>query len=150
MSDPADLKPVQEAQAQGPDLIRCYRQSEPIHRLPKLTGIPILILSGEASFHAPLITAHRSISNQAGVEHTFVQLAKVGIRGGNGHFLQLEKNSLQIARLVANWLDSPRRQESSTRFIQLKLSSVCVKQSKTRKAFEPVILRGRAQKSLSN
>ena len=104
VSDPADLKPVQEAQAQGPDLIRCYRQSEPIHRLPKLTGIPILILSGEASFHAPFDHCTSQYLNQAGVEHTFVQLAKVGIRG-NGHFLQLEKNSLQIARLVANWLD---------------------------------------------
>ena len=69
VSDPADLKPVQEAQAQGPDLIRCYRQSEPIHRLPKLTGIPILILSGEASFHAPFDHCTSQYLNQAGGAH---------------------------------------------------------------------------------
>jgi hypothetical protein len=45
-----------------------------------------------------------------------------------------------------NSVRRPRGQESSTRLIQRKLSSVCVKQSKTGKAFEPVILRVTAQK----
>ena len=68
-------------------------------------ALPILIVSGEASFHAPFDHCTTQYLSQAGVQNTFVALSKVGIRG-NGHFLQLEKNSLEIARLVANWLES--------------------------------------------
>jgi pimeloyl-ACP methyl ester carboxylesterase len=104
VTDPAELKPVQEAQPQGPDLVPCYRQSEPAHKLPNLRAIPIVILTSEASFHAPFDHCTAQYLSQAGVQNTFIQLSKIGIHG-NGHFLQLEKNSLQIARLVANWLE---------------------------------------------
>jgi hypothetical protein len=34
----------------------------------------------------------------------FIRLADIGIRG-NGHFLMLEKNNLDIAAVIADWLD---------------------------------------------
>jgi len=34
----------------------------------------------------------------------FTRLADIGIRG-NGHFLMLEKNNLEIAAVIADWLD---------------------------------------------
>jgi hypothetical protein len=34
----------------------------------------------------------------------FIRLADIGIRG-NGHFLMLEKNNLEIAAVIADWLD---------------------------------------------
>jgi hypothetical protein len=40
---------------------------------------------------------------QAGVENDFVKLADQGIHG-NGHFMMLEKNNLQIAAVIADWL----------------------------------------------
>ena len=33
----------------------------------------------------------------------FIRLADIGIRG-NGHFLMLEKNNLEIAAVIADWL----------------------------------------------
>jgi hypothetical protein len=41
---------------------------------------------------------------QAGVHVDFIKLADIGIRG-NGHLMMLEKNSDQIAQVVAAWLD---------------------------------------------
>ena len=35
---------------------------------------------------------------------TFIKLADVGIHG-NGHMMMLEKNSDQVAQVIANWLD---------------------------------------------
>jgi hypothetical protein len=34
----------------------------------------------------------------------FIRLADIGIRG-NGHFLMLEKNNLDIAAVIADWLN---------------------------------------------
>ena len=34
----------------------------------------------------------------------FIKLADIGIRG-NGHMMMMEKNSDDIARVIADWLD---------------------------------------------
>jgi hypothetical protein len=34
----------------------------------------------------------------------FIKLADIGIRG-NGHFLMLEKNNMEIAAVIADWMD---------------------------------------------
>jgi hypothetical protein len=41
---------------------------------------------------------------QAGVHVDFIRLAEIGIHG-NGHLMMLEKNSDDIAGVVADWLD---------------------------------------------
>jgi hypothetical protein len=41
---------------------------------------------------------------QAGVHVDFIKLQDIGIRG-NGHLMMLEKNSDDIAKVIADWLD---------------------------------------------
>ena len=78
-------------------------QQDQVRRLPNLAGIPILILTGEASYHAQYdhLTSH--VLRQCGVDHDFVRLEQVGIHG-NGHMMMLEKNNLEIAEWIHKWL----------------------------------------------
>jgi pimeloyl-ACP methyl ester carboxylesterase len=99
---PADLKLVRQEKPDAPDLVRCFMQAEPARKLPKLAGIPILILTSEASYHAPYDHCTAKYLDQAGVKNSFVRLTDHGIRG-NGHMMMLEKNSLEIAALLRQW-----------------------------------------------
>lgn len=76
---------------------------EPAPQLPRLQGTPIVILVGEASYHAGYdhLTSH--VLHQAGVAHDFVTLSDVGIHG-NGHMMMLEKNNMEIAELIHSWI----------------------------------------------
>lgn len=85
-----------EPQAESPDHVRCWLQPEPARQLRRLSQVPILIVSGEASYHTAYDHCTSRFLTQAGVKHEFVRLADVGIRG-NGHLMMLEKNSLEIA-----------------------------------------------------
>ena len=49
----SELQTVREEKAEGPDLIPCWVQKEPAHKLINLVGIPVLNVSGEASYHRP-------------------------------------------------------------------------------------------------
>lgn len=98
-----EMKFVRQDKADGPDLMRCWLQAEPARQLVNLKGIPILIVTGEASYHAPYDHGTSQFLKQAGVDHTFVRLADAGIHG-NGHMMMLEKNNLEIARYFDQWL----------------------------------------------
>ena len=99
----SEMKFVQQEKADGPGLLRCWLQAEPARQLVNLRGIPMLIVTGEASYHAPYDHGTSAFLKQAGVAHTFVRLADVGIRG-NGHMMMLEKNNLEIAAFFTQWL----------------------------------------------
>jgi pimeloyl-ACP methyl ester carboxylesterase len=94
---------VEQDKADGPDVARCWMQKEPARKLVNFKHIPILILSAEASFEFPTAHCSKIFLDQAGVGHDFVQLADLGIHG-NGHFLMHEKNNLEIAGVIADWL----------------------------------------------
>jgi hypothetical protein len=83
--------------------VRCWLQQEPARQLTALKGIPILLMSMEASFDAPMARCASLFLRQAGVANDFVRVADLGVHG-NGHFFMLEKNNLQIAGIVADWL----------------------------------------------
>lgn len=102
--DASELEFVRQAKADGPGLTRCWLQANPPRRLVNLRGIPILIITAEASYHAPYDHCTSAFLRQAGVEHDFVRLADVGIRG-NGHMMMLEKNNLEIASFLRDWLE---------------------------------------------
>ena len=104
VKDPAELKPVREEKADGPDLIPCWIQQEPAHKLVNLEGIPVLEFSGEASYHRPYSHCVAKWLNQAGVKTTFVRLEDVGLPG-NGHQMMSEKNSAGISKFMMSWLD---------------------------------------------
>ncbi|MGE0628764.1 MAG: alpha/beta hydrolase [Hyphomicrobiaceae bacterium] len=95
---------VCEKDPRGPGLVRCWRQAEPARKLVNLAGIPILILAGEASYHAPYDHCTSEYLTQAGVANTFIRLADRGIHG-NGHMMMIEKNNMAIADVIAEWLD---------------------------------------------
>jgi pimeloyl-ACP methyl ester carboxylesterase len=99
-----DFALVRQDKPDAPDLARCWQQKEPVHKLTNLKAIPTLQMSAEASFGAPTAHCNAAFLKQAGVPVDFIRLADIGIRG-NGHFLMLEKNNLEIAVVIADWLD---------------------------------------------
>jgi len=104
VKDPSELRPVREEKADGPDLIPCWIQQEPAHKLVNLQGIPVLEISGEASYHRPYSHCVAKWLNQAGVKATYVRLEDVGLPG-NGHQMMSEKNSAGIAKFFMDWLE---------------------------------------------
>jgi pimeloyl-ACP methyl ester carboxylesterase len=102
VAEPAAFDFEQEAVAHGPDLHRCFFPKTP-RRLVNLAGIPILILTGEASYHAPYDHCTAEFLTRCGVANDFVPLADKGIHG-NGHMMMLEKNNLEIAAVIADWI----------------------------------------------
>ena len=103
LTDPGELDVVQQDFPDAPELFRIWLQREPARRLPRLAGIPILILTGEASYHAQYDHGASRFLTQAGVENEHVCLKDVGMHG-NGHMMMLEKNNLDIATLMEKWL----------------------------------------------
>jgi pimeloyl-ACP methyl ester carboxylesterase len=104
VKDASELTMVQQDKADGPDLVRCYAQQEPARQLPNLQKMPILVLTSEASYHAPYDHCTVRFLRQAGVKPTYIRLADLGIRG-NSHVMMLEKNNKEIAAVIAKWLD---------------------------------------------
>jgi pimeloyl-ACP methyl ester carboxylesterase len=103
IKDASELKIVRQDKADGPDLVRCYAQAEPERQLPNLQKMPILVLTSEASYHAPYDHCTVKYLRQAGINLTFIRLADLGIRG-NSHVMMLEKNNKEIAAVIAKWL----------------------------------------------
>jgi pimeloyl-ACP methyl ester carboxylesterase len=102
---PGDLVFVQQDEADGPGLMRGWLQAEPARRLTNLADIPVLVVQGEASYHAPYDHNTVAYLRQAGVGVTFIRLADRGIFG-NGHMLMIEMNNMEIAAVAADWLAS--------------------------------------------
>ena len=100
----APLRFERQGVPDGPGLVRCWKQAEPAAQLPRLKGIPIGIFMCEASYHAAYDHCTAAYLSQAGVEHDFIRLEERGIRG-NGHMMMVEKNSDDIAQVVAEWLE---------------------------------------------
>lgn len=73
------------------------------YKLPNLGKVPVLMLTAEASYHSQFdyLTAH--VLRQMGVDVNFVRLQEAGFHG-NSHFMMLEKNNLEIADYMKNWL----------------------------------------------
>jgi len=103
LNDAGELAVVKEDKADGPDLVACYRQKDPARQLVNLKGIPTLILVAEASYHAVFDHCTAKWMNQAGVKTDFIRLEDKGIRG-NGHMVMIEKNNLDIAKLLDEWI----------------------------------------------
>jgi pimeloyl-ACP methyl ester carboxylesterase len=87
-----------------PDLVRCWRQKEPARKLAVLNHIPLLVVTSEASYHAPYDDCTVAYLRQAGVTLDDVHLPDRGIHG-NAHMMMLEKNNGAIAAVFAGWLD---------------------------------------------
>lgn len=104
IQDPSELNPVRQDKADGPELIPCWVQKDPAHKLVNLEAIPVLDVSGEASYHRPYAHCVAKWLNQAGVKTTYVRLEDVGLTG-NGHMMMLERNSDEIAKYLESWIE---------------------------------------------
>jgi pimeloyl-ACP methyl ester carboxylesterase len=111
---PNELQFEQQEKADAPDLVRCWMQKAPARQLPNLARTPIAIVHGEASFHAPFEHCTVRYLEQAGVKSTWIDLGKAGIHG-NGHMMMLEKNSDEVARVIADWLDKAVPERTAAR-----------------------------------
>jgi pimeloyl-ACP methyl ester carboxylesterase len=98
------LEFVQQEKPEGPDLVKCWRQKEPAHKLVAVGERPIIYLAAEASFYAPYNHCTVGYLKQAGVDVSFIRLADIGLNG-NGHMMMMEKNSDAIAQVIIEWLD---------------------------------------------
>lgn len=103
VSDPAEILIERQAQPDRKDLVQCWRQREPARKLVNLENIPVLIVTAEASYHAPYDHCTSAYLSQAGVKTTFWRLEDLGIKG-NGHLMMLERNNLEIAQLLNGWI----------------------------------------------
>lgn len=82
----------------------CIMQKCPVKKLTNLSRIPELVVTGEASFHAPYDYCTVNYLRQVGVDVEHADLGKQGIHG-NGHMFFMEKNNLEIAKVVNDWLE---------------------------------------------
>ena len=81
----------------------CIMQNPPAKRLTNLSKVPQLVVTGEASFHAPYDYCTVKYLGQAGVDVEHADLGKEGING-NGHMFFMEENNIEIAERVYQWL----------------------------------------------
>jgi pimeloyl-ACP methyl ester carboxylesterase len=103
VKDPSEIAIVRDEAPDGPDLFVCWMQKEPARKLVNLKNIPVMIMAAEASYHQTYDHCTAKYLNQAGVKTEYIPLQKAGIHG-NGHMVMLEKNNLEIAKLIDDWL----------------------------------------------
>jgi pimeloyl-ACP methyl ester carboxylesterase len=104
VKDASELAFVKEEKADAPDLVTCWKQAEPARQLPNLQKMPIMVLTSEASYHAPYDHCTVKYLQQAGVKASWIKLADLGITG-NSHVMMQEKNNKEIAAVIEQWLD---------------------------------------------
>jgi pimeloyl-ACP methyl ester carboxylesterase len=103
VTDPAQIAIEREAEADGPDLFVCWMQKTPARQLVSLKYIPAMVMAGEASYHQVYDHCTAKYLNQAGVKTDYIRLQDKGIRG-NGHMVMIEKNNLDIAHVIDEWI----------------------------------------------
>lgn len=97
---PLTYDPAREGETESAD-----PEEAPPRALVNLTQIPVLLVTGEASYHATYDHLTADYLRRSGVPVTHARLADHGIHG-NGHLMAMELNNDDIARFIARWLGS--------------------------------------------
>ena len=84
-------------------LTSCLVQVDPPLQLANLRGLPVLVVTAEASPASRIDHGTVDFLQQAGVAAEHMRLEEIGIRG-NGHLMMLERNSDEIAGRLIAWL----------------------------------------------
>jgi pimeloyl-ACP methyl ester carboxylesterase len=103
VNDASEIAVEREPEADGPDLFVCWMQKAPARKLVNLKDIPVMVMAAEASYHQVYDHCTAKYLSQAGVKTEYIRLQDKGIMG-NGHMVMIEKNNLDIARLVDEWV----------------------------------------------
>ncbi len=101
VNSPAELE-IELLSAPCEGLVDGWVPKSGTRKLPRLTGIPIMVVTTEASYHAQYDHLFSEFFSRLGVDHDFVRLEDIGIHG-NSHMLMLERNNLEIADLILRW-----------------------------------------------
>ena len=78
-------------------------QKAPARQLINLKGIPAVVIAAEASYHQVYDHCTAKYLTQAGMKTEWLPLQSKGIYG-NGHMVMIEKNNLQIAKVIDDWV----------------------------------------------
>lgn len=100
---PEDLRPALDPSLGTDVLAPGYIPTSGPHTLPNFAGVPILIVTGEASYHASYDHCTSAFLQAVGVEHDFQRLEDAGL-SGNSHMIMMEQNSADVAALLMQWL----------------------------------------------
>jgi pimeloyl-ACP methyl ester carboxylesterase len=100
---PSDLNVALETKSERPDEAPCWMQVEPARRLARWQNIRVFSASASGTYHRVYDPCIPKFLNQAGVKTDFVRFEDVGIKG-NSHVMMLEKNSDDIIKYIAGWL----------------------------------------------
>jgi len=108
VTSPSDLVP-QTVNAGNFTCAKCQIQARndtahPVRKLVHLSAIPELWLTSQAGLHATTDYCSVKYLRQAGVTVNHTYLQDVGIYG-NGHFMMMEKNNLEIAAYTDDWIE---------------------------------------------
>lgn len=76
----------------------------PPRQLTNLSGMKMLVVTAESSYHRQSEWCTVKYLQQAGVPAVHLQLGDIGIHG-NGHMMFLEKNSDEIAGELRKWIE---------------------------------------------
>jgi hypothetical protein len=99
--------PELQARPEASGLVPCWLQAGIPRTPPQLAQVPIGLFTAEASFRTASDHCTALFLRQAGVPADHIRLPEHGVRG-NGHMMMLERNSSQVAAVIAGWLESKR------------------------------------------
>jgi len=74
-----------------------------VRQLVNLKDIPVMVMTAEASYHQVYDHCTVKYLSQAGVRTEYIRLQDKDIHG-NGHMVMIEKNNLDVARVVNDWV----------------------------------------------
>jgi len=103
VKDPSELK-TKEMPSPEPGVGPYTIQEEPARKLKNLQGIPIVLVTSEASFASPGAPGALAFLKQAGCTAEELRLAQHGVHG-NGHMMMLEKNNREVLQPIIRWLN---------------------------------------------
>ncbi len=98
-----EILEAMEIPSPGEGLVSYKIQAEPARKLPSLSQMPIVVITAGASWMAADNHAIVHFLTQAGADVQHLRLEDCGIHG-NGHAIQLEKNSDDVAATIEDWL----------------------------------------------
>jgi pimeloyl-ACP methyl ester carboxylesterase len=94
---------VENPRIEGEGQGSCVMQKSPARQLSRWSGIPVLVETGEASYHEVYEECTVTFLRQAGVDVEWLRLKNAGIHG-NAHLQFMEDNSDEIAKALDTWI----------------------------------------------
>src|SRR5437867_438774 len=102
VSDPSEIK-TQTVTPAEPGVQPYKLQEEPARKLKNLEGIPMVIVTAEASFASPGNPGAVAFLKQAGCKAEELRLTVHNIHG-NGHMMMREQNNREVLQPILDWI----------------------------------------------